>query len=155
MNLNLLSRVTVMRKSSIRARPSPRHIRGPETWDTFNQHVMYVIKKKNWRQNIRGGFFGCHTRRERHERFWFNELPLVVEEVVRVELTGGFPLSLLVQHRVQILDDQRALRRKVTQEGAFVSCCSMHFPRGWNIYTSDALRKKQYIFLSQKCFITE
>lgn len=31
MNLNLLSNVTIIMKSSIRARPSPRHTRGPKT----------------------------------------------------------------------------------------------------------------------------
>lgn len=49
------------------------------------------------------------TYRERHEGLRFDELALVIEEVVRVEFVRKFPLSLLAQHRVQVLDDQCAL----------------------------------------------
>lgn len=49
---------------------------------------------------------------ERHEGLRLHKLPAVVQEVLRVKPVGGFPLSLLIQHRVQVLDDQGSLWRK-------------------------------------------
>lgn len=43
MNLNFLSRVTRMRNSSMRARPSPRHVRGPAVTNARDMNMQLTF----------------------------------------------------------------------------------------------------------------
>lgn len=57
-----------------------------------------------------------HTCRKGHEGLGLNKLPLIVQEIVRVELVWKFPLSLLFQNRGQMWDNERTLAENITSK---------------------------------------
>lgn len=146
MNLNLLSNVTSIMKSSIRARPSPRHTRGPKTQNknlpSFTPGLKVGAFSARYPRWPTDGAAAARPRtcRKGHEGLWFNKLSLVVEEVLRVEVVWKFPLSLFLQNRSQMWDDERSLGKRthvqpVSLPASPISALSQHAHQGQAVLT--------------------